>query len=84
MEAGPLQSASVTEAIKAFVPVKIDIDQQPKTAEAYFAEATPAFFILDQGGVVRARAVGYHTPEDLVAYLNESAALLADERADIP
>lgn len=72
-------TAAVHEALAPYVPVKIDVDEQPGVAEAYLATVTPAYMLIDQQGAVRARSVGLMTTAELVHFLDESARLLEAE-----
>ena len=75
-------TAEVASALAPYVPVKIDVDQQPAVAETYLADVTPAYVLVDGQGAVRARAIGLMTAEELAVFLNKSATLLEAEQAD--
>lgn len=75
-------TAEVATALASYVPVKIDVDQQPAVAETYLADVTPAYVLVDGQGAVRARAIGLMTAEEMVAFLDKSATLLKAEQAN--
>lgn len=75
-------TAEVSRALSPFVPVKIDIDEQPAVAETFLADVTPAYVLVDREGTVRARAIGLMTAEELADFLKDSARLLEAEQVD--
>ena len=80
MDQESFSTAAVMNALERFVPVKINVDEQPKTADAYFAHAVPAYFVFDSAGEIRARATGFLNSEELSDYLVKSSDLLAAEQ----
>jgi len=68
---------AVAAALEHFVPVKIDLDSQAKTAEAYLVHAAPAYLLVDRGGKVFAREFGYKEPAAFAAFLHAIAEALA-------
>jgi protein disulfide-isomerase len=42
--------ATVAAAASSYIPVRIDVDEQPDLARRYRVETIPAFFILDPAG----------------------------------
>ncbi len=68
------RTTRVADALDGFVPVKIDVDAQPRAAEAYLAQAVPSFLIVDRRGAVRARAIGYLDGEELADFLRVAKA----------
>ena len=81
MEQQTFSKPAVARALSAYVPVKIDVDEQPRTAEAYLVTGTPTYVLVDKQGHVRARSLGFLNPSEMVQFLEESARLLDAERS---
>jgi thiol:disulfide interchange protein len=63
---------SIAEAMKAYMPVLIDVDARPELARQYHVVAIPSLFILDpkSGKVVREVRDRVLSPDQLLAWLN--------------
>jgi thioredoxin-like negative regulator of GroEL len=61
--------ARVKEAMGAFVPVKIDIDQQPDVARRYSIDSVPRVLVLDRAGNIRASIEGLTEADAMVQWL---------------
>ena len=59
----------VEAALRDFVPVKVDIDQQRELAMQYRVEAVPTFVVLDASGVNVAQWSGASPPAEFVSEL---------------
>ena len=61
--------SKVESALQAFVPVKLDVDQQSKLAAQYGVDGIPTYMILDaQGKPVRADS-GYRDADEFLQWL---------------
>ena len=61
--------AEVEAALQAYVPVRIDVDQNTPVAMEYDAQAIPKFAVLDGDGKVVKSMEGYLDPEQFLAWL---------------
>ena len=59
----------VEEALRAYVPVRIDIDQNTPVALQYDAQTIPMFAVLDGEGKVVKSMEGYVDAEQFLAWL---------------
>ena len=66
--------ARVKQAMGAFVPVKIDIDQQPDVARRYSIDAVPRIIALDRAGNIVASREGLIEADAMVQWLAEVTA----------
>ena len=53
-----------------FVPLKVNVKQDPRLAEDYLVSWTPAVVVADEKGKVHYRCEGYFAPEDFMAQLS--------------
>ncbi|HEY8504003.1 MAG TPA: thioredoxin fold domain-containing protein [Gemmataceae bacterium] len=53
-----------------FVPLKVNVKQEPRLAEEYFVSWTPSVLVADDKGKVHYRCEGYFPPEDFMAHLS--------------
>ena len=60
---------SVEAALREFVPVKVDVDADPETAQKYEVRAVPAYVVLDAEGAVKKSTDGALPPEQFVMWL---------------
>ena len=60
----------VESALGQFVPVKIDVDAQPKVAVKYQIQPLPTFVIADKDGNEIRRIDGGMSADDLIAWIN--------------
>ena len=63
----------VARAGKQFVPVLIDVDQQPKLAQKYNVEAIPTVIFLNGSGKVLHRSMGYHDAKTFLKMMDQAA-----------
>jgi len=76
---GPCQSMKhttwahpiVEEALRGYVPVKIDLDHNPDLAEKYNVRAVPAFAVLGDDGKALKQTDGALSPEEMVTWIKE-------------
>ena len=61
--------SSVADALKSFVPVKIDVDQQPQLARDYHVSSIPMFFVMDEKGNILKSRDGAMEAEEFTAWL---------------
>ena len=74
---GPCQSlkgttwadASVERALRAYVPVKVDVDQHPDLARQYGSDAIPRFVVLGKDGQIVKATEGALPPGEFLAWL---------------
>jgi len=61
----------VEAALKNYVPVKVDIDQNAELARRYLArdDGIPAFFLIDNDGRTLRESHGAMTSEEILAWL---------------
>ncbi|HEV2292383.1 MAG TPA: thioredoxin family protein [Tepidisphaeraceae bacterium] len=62
--------AGVEEALRRYVPVRIDVDLNSAAAMEYNAQVIPKFAVLDAAGNVVKSAEGYMDPQQFLAWLN--------------
>ena len=67
-----LTDAKVCESLKNWVPIKIDIDQQPKTKQAYMVDALPTFIIFSPAGRQIKRFEGTMPAEEFVKVIKSA------------
>jgi thiol:disulfide interchange protein len=75
---GPCQSLkgttwadpTVERALRAYVPVKIDVDQHPDLARQYGSDAIPRFVVLGKDGQIVKATEGALPPAEFLAWLN--------------
>lgn len=77
MEDSTFHRKDVVGKAEAFVPVRIDVDQQPDVANAYGGNAQkyggigiPNMLFLTSEGERICQIVGYHSPEALIAVMD--------------
>ena len=61
--------ARVETALRSYVPVKIDIDQQKELAQRYAVDGIPYFVVLDREGIARRTSVGAMDADEFLAWL---------------
>ena len=59
----------VEAALRGFVPVKVDLDQQPEVARQFAVEAIPAYVVLDPAGAPVAAWDGAMPPAHFLSQL---------------
>ena len=64
---------AVVDAAKPYLPVMIDIDQNPQLAARFGVDSIPHVVLLDAEGKESERLVGYHSADDLAGVLRENA-----------
>ncbi len=63
--------ASVEQALREYVPVKVDVDVNTRVAIQYDAQTIPMFAVLDGEGKVVKTIDGYLDPKAFLAWLEE-------------
>lgn len=61
--------SGVREALGAYVPVRIDIEEQPHVARKYHVDAVPQVLILTPDGTEIIRVAGYLDPGEMRGFL---------------
>ncbi len=61
---------NVEHALRAYVPVKIDIDEHPDLATKYSPESIPTFVTLDENGTALKTHSGALHPGEFLTWLN--------------
>jgi thiol:disulfide interchange protein len=59
----------VEQALRAYVTVKVDVDQNPQLAERFGATAIPAFTLMDKDGRTTKSTAGYMSAEEFIRWL---------------
>ncbi len=72
MERNTFADEKVRQRLAGFVPLKIDVDKQPKLAARYGIEAMPTTLVVDATGKPLATAVGYLEVADYLAVLDKA------------
>jgi hypothetical protein len=67
-----LNNDQVVNAIKDYIPVAVDIDDNPDLAREYGIDAIPAFVIVTSTGAHADKddSIGYSTPAEFIAWLS--------------
>ena len=85
MEDSTFSDPAVIEKSAAFIPVRIDVDEQREVAVAYGGNARkyggvgiPNIFFLDADGEKLKHIVGYHGPERFAAVIDTVLAMLQE------
>ena len=66
-----------------FTPVKVDVDDDPKTARTHEVASIPTLLVLVDGQPT-GRVSGYHGPDQMLAFLEEHAPDAAEADAAVP
>ncbi len=61
--------AAVEQALRGYVPVKVDVDVNAPVAMQYGAQSIPKFVVVDGKGTIVKSTEGYLNPEEFVAWL---------------
>lgn len=72
MERNTFSDEKVRQRLAEFVPLKIDVDKQPKLAARYGIEGMPTTLVVDATGKPLAGAVGYLEVADYLAVLDKA------------
>ena len=72
MDRTVLGSQAVQRSLADFVPVRVNVAQNPDLAQRYFVQVTPTYAVLGPSGKLVARTDGYHTEEMFVAFLQQA------------
>lgn len=73
MERRVLPSGPVVEALKGYVPVKVDLPSRPELAERYGVYAAPTYVVTDARGEPVARTEGSTPAKEFAAFLSIAA-----------
>ncbi len=68
-----LARADVLDALRAFVPVRIDMLAERELAMRHGVEAAPTFVVISPSGAALARTEGYQPAEEFVRFLRSAA-----------
>ena len=71
MKSSTWADADVEQRLRAYVPVKIDIDEDPETAIRYPTAAIPTFVLLDKDGNVTRWTDGYYAADEFLEWLGK-------------
>ena len=63
---------NVEKALSAYVPVKLDVDENTQLTTKYHVSSIPLFVIIDDAGEVKASHAGALAPDEFLSWLNES------------
>jgi len=64
---------AVADALKKFIPVRIDIDKDPATAIRFHVEPIPAFFIITPDGQIARTADRAMEAQEFINWLSHSS-----------
>ena len=64
----------VAEALKKFVPVRIDVDRDPKLAQQFQINTIPAFFIVDPSGRVARNYEGAMESQEFITWVSRGSS----------
>lgn len=84
MERQVLPDARVQEAVRGFVPVRVDAFRNLELMQRYEVPGTPAFVITDSSGKARTQILGARTVEDFLEFLRKGAATAPQAAAEPP
>ena len=62
--------ANIKKAMDRYIPVQIDIDQQPKFAQQFQVESIPTFVILSETGEILNRRSGFTDSAQMLRWLD--------------
>ena len=65
--------AAVAEATKSVIPVRLDVDREPKLAQQYRVDAMPTFLMLSPGGEVSRTHVGAMEAQEFINWLSRGS-----------
>lgn len=82
MDRDTFRDGTVTAMLETMIPVKIDVDAQPRTARHYGVDAVPAYVVLDKRGRVRARSLGYLSAPELAGFIRLATETRGSDGAD--
>ena len=64
-----LSTAAVRSALEAFVPVRVDVDQDRELANHFEVFGTPTFAVVDADGRILAKCEGYQPVAAFIKFL---------------
>ena len=64
-----LSTSAVKSALAAYIPVRVDVDEQRELANRFEVLATPTYAVVDAEGGVLARCEGYQPVETFIKFL---------------
>ncbi len=75
MDRTVLGTPEVREALRGYVPIRLDVNRDREAAQRYQVVATPTFVVINEAGRVLVRREGYQSVEEFVAFLKDHAPL---------
>ncbi len=81
MERNTFSDEKVRQCLAGFVPLKIDVDKEPKLAARYGIEGMPTTLVVDANGKPLAGAVGYLEVADYLAVLDKAKSVGSETNA---
>jgi thiol:disulfide interchange protein len=79
MERNTFPDEKVQQRLAGFVPLKIDVDKQPKLAAKYGITAMPTTLVVDATGKPITGALGYLEAADYLAVLNKAKTAVRNQ-----
>ena len=77
MDRTVFDEAKVAKALANWVPVSIDVDQNPGTADGYAVQNLPTLVVLNAGGQELARREGAMSAQDFLRFIQWAEKVLA-------
>jgi thiol:disulfide interchange protein len=78
MERETFSDAKVQRSLIGFVPLKLDVDKQPRLAAQYGVEAMPTTLVVDGNGKPLVGAVGYLDVDKFLAVLAKAKSVASE------
>jgi len=72
MDRTTLRADVVNDALKSFVPVRVDAARRPDIAGKYGVPGTPTYVVLSPDGAPIAQVAGFQSTEDFVGFLGNA------------
>jgi len=77
MDRRVLPQDEVTQALKDFIPVRLDAMKERELANRYGVYGTPTFTVVQPDGQMVAKCSGYYSTEEFVAFIEGATARMA-------
>jgi thiol:disulfide interchange protein len=65
--------AAVADAMKSYIPVRLDVDREPTLAQQYQIQAMPTFLVLSPEGEVSRTQVGAMEAQEFINWLSRGS-----------